>query len=78
MKGTLWFIGSGIAIIFAGLFNVLMVLVPARHTRIMTLLVNAVALGLFILAARVIPEAHVYAGMALFLLAGVLTFLRRV
>ena len=73
---ALWFIGSGVAIVFAGLFNALLVISPSRSVRGFTIAVNAAVLGLFVLALQVISGAHVYAALALFLLATVLAAIR--
>lgn len=75
-EDTLWFIGSGIAIIFAGLFNLLAILTSTKSVQIVATAVNLVAAGLFILALQVMSEVQVYVGLALFILAALLSFLR--
>ena len=76
-EDTLWFIGSGIAIIFAGMFNLLFIVVPAKQVRTMTLIVNAIVLALFILALQVLTGVQVYIGVMLFLSAAVFTVVHR-
>ena len=66
---TLWFIGSGMAIIFAGLFNLLLILSPTKTVAVVTVIMNAAVFGLFLLAAQVISGMQVYAGLALFFIA---------
>ena len=75
-QNALWFIGSGVAIVFAGLFNALLVISPSRAVRAFAIAVNATVLGLFVLAMQVISGAHVYAALALFLLATVLAVIK--
>lgn len=76
-EGTLWFIGAGIAITFAGLFNLAMILTPVKPVRIIALVVNAAMAGLFVYAAQVLHGAQVYIGIVLFVIAAALTFIRR-
>jgi hypothetical protein len=71
-EGTLWFIGSGIAVIFAGLFNMLMILAPSKQTRFITLAVNVAVAALFVLAMQVISGVQVYVGIGLFMGAALL------
>src|SRR4051794_29457573 len=68
-EGTLWFIGSGVAILFAGLFNLLAIVSAEKQVRIATLIVNIVTLGLFVYALQVIDGIQAYIGVGLFVLA---------
>lgn len=76
-ENTLWFIGSGIALMSGGLFNFLQILTYSRPVWIVTLVVNVVNAGLFLLATQVIAGPHVYFGLALFVLAAFLTFAKK-
>jgi hypothetical protein len=69
---TLWFIGSGIAIIFAGFINLIAVYSPQLIARIIGLFTNVLLVGLFALASMVMEGIQVWVGMALFLLQGLL------
>jgi hypothetical protein len=71
----LWFLGAGIAIILAGLFNALFLLVNAAAVKVMTLVVNTLMAGLFIFALTVLSGAQVYAGISLFVVAAILILL---
>lgn len=76
-EDTLWFIGAGVAILFAGLFNLLMNVVTAKPACIITLIVNAATLGLFVYAIQVLAGVQVYIGIGLFASATVLAFIRQ-
>lgn len=75
-EDALWFIGSGIAIILAGLFNMLVCMNEGRTVQIVTVIVNVFITGLFVAAMQVLHGPQVYIGITLFLLAAVLTMLR--
>ena len=75
-ENTLWFIGSGIAILFAGLFNLLVIIVGTKPVRLITFVVNIVTAGLFVYAAQVMQETQVYVGIAIFILATILTIIK--
>jgi hypothetical protein len=72
---TLWFFGSGMAIIFAGLFNLLCLIENGKNTRILTFMVNLVVVGLFIAALKVLAEPQVYVGICLFAFGNCISFL---
>lgn len=76
-EGTLWFLGAGIAIIFAGLFNVLFLLINATPVRIITLIVNIVVTGLFVFALKVLFGSQVYIGIALFGISSILVLYQK-
>ncbi len=76
-EDTLWFLGAGIAIIFAGLFNVLFLLVCATPLRNVTLIVNVAMTGLFLFALKVLFGSQVYVGISLFGIATVLILLQK-
>jgi hypothetical protein len=66
-EGTLWFIGSGMCVIFAGLLN--FVAIDGGGTRFsksVALLVNAINCGLFIFALPILGEPQVYVGVIVF------------
>jgi hypothetical protein len=66
---TLWFVGSGMAIIFAALLNFVAVdRVDSTFTRAIAVAVNALTFALFSFALLVLKEPQVYVGMAVFLI----------
>lgn len=70
----LWFLGAGIAIVFAGLFNVLFLSVNSSTVKVVTVVVNVLMTGLFIFALKVMFTVQVYVGISLFAVAAILTF----
>lgn len=76
-EDTLWFLGAGISIIFAGLFNVLFLLVNATPVRNVALTVNLAMVGLFIFALKVLFGGQVYIGISLFGIAAILIRLQK-
>jgi hypothetical protein len=74
-EDTLWFLGSGIAIILAGLFNILLLWQNTRPTILFTLGVNILMTGLFLIATQVLYGNQVYIGIGLFGIAAVLVLL---
>ena len=66
-EGTLWFIGSGIAVIFAGLLNYVAIeRGGTRFSKSIALLVNTISCGLFFLALPILGEPQVYIGIVVF------------
>jgi hypothetical protein len=65
---TLWFIGSGMAIIFSGLLNLVAVDKEiTRFTKAVATITNACVCLLFALALVILNQPQVYIGIALFL-----------
>ena len=76
--GQLWFIGSGIAIVFAGFINILGQDNQNNKTSIvMVILSNFTMCFLFISATFVLREPQVYVGIGLFAALSVLTVLSK-
>ena len=73
---TLWFIGSGMAILFAGFINLITVYSPQKIARTIAVLTNILLVGLFALAAAILEGIQVWIGMALFLVQGVIFAIR--
>ena len=74
---TLWFFGSGMAIIFAGLINTVFLLTNSKAVRLITILVNLGVTTLFIFALSVVEGIQVFVGITLFALATVATLITR-
>ena len=73
-QNALWFFGSGIAIVFASIFNFLALTTYASGNRIAAISVNLIMASMFIMAAvKVLLEVQVYLGIGLFALAALLT-----
>jgi hypothetical protein len=67
---NLWFIGSGVAIIFAGLLNMLAIHKGGSvFTHTVAVISNALMCTLFCFALLVLPEPQVYFGVFIFLVA---------
>jgi hypothetical protein len=76
--GHLWFIGSGITIVFAGFINVLaQISENSRPHLIVALVTNSIMCAMFIAATFVLNESQVYFGIVLFAALGVLTILKK-
>jgi hypothetical protein len=76
-EGTLWFIGSGVALVLSGLINwIASEGGVSKRTKWITLLCNILMCGLFILAIPVVQGPQVYMGIGLFLAASTLSMLR--
>jgi hypothetical protein len=73
----LWFFGSGIAIILAGLFNLLFYYSPTRLIGNFTLIVNLMVTLLFCFALNVIADGQVYFGIVLFAFSTIVVAMRR-
>lgn len=75
-EGTLWFIGSGVALVLSGLINwIASEGGISKRTKWITLLCNILMCGLFVLAIPVVQGAQVYVGIGLFLAASTLSML---
>ena len=76
--GAFWFIGSGIAIVFAGFLNLMFLRFSERDRAawILCLLGNLISLALFIVGLFIIGEPQVWFGTLLFAATTVATFLR--
>lgn len=69
---TLWFIGSGVAIILAGLLNLVVIYRGgSAFTHTVALICNALMCGLFCFALLVLNEPQVYFGVIIFLLVSI-------
>ena len=67
---TLWFVGSGMAIIFAGLINLIAVdRGGSKFTKAIGVFTNTFNGTLFCFALQILNEPQVYAGIIIFLLA---------
>jgi len=79
--GALWFIGSGLAIIFAGFLNIVLIgnEAAAADTAawFLCLIANATSALLFALALTLFTEPQVFVGLGLFAFATVGTLLLR-
>jgi hypothetical protein len=72
--GHLWFIGSGIAIVFAGFMNLLGHVIPdGKWQRMLVPFTNLMMAALFIVATFVLKEPQVYFGIFLFGALGILS-----
>jgi hypothetical protein len=73
---TLWFLGAGIAIILAGLINVIDLTVSNRLVKTIVLFVNVLMTALFCLALVAVGDVQVYMGISLFAAASISRVLR--
>ena len=65
-EDTLWFVGSGFAVLFSGLLNLVAIdRGGSVFTKIIAAIVNAVNTVLFFAALKIIGEPQVYLGIAL-------------
>jgi hypothetical protein len=62
----IYFIGSGAAIIFAGLINLICIKFPSKFNRTICILANLIMLLLFIMALTNLKELQVYIAIILF------------
>lgn len=76
---ALWFIGSGLAIIFAGFLNIVFAFDISGNiaTKWLCFIANATSMLLFALALTLFTEPQVFIGLALFAFATVATLLLR-
>lgn len=66
---TLWFIGAGMAIIFAGLLNLVAIdRGGSKFTKSIAVLVNAFNCAMFCFALLILNEPQVYVGITIFLI----------
>ena len=77
--GALWFIGSGLAIIFAGFLNIVLIRNAAMDNAawLLCLIANATSALLFALALTLFTEPQVFVGLGLFAFAAIATLLLR-
>jgi hypothetical protein len=69
---TLWFVGAGIAIIFAGLLNfVALDRNGSKFTKSIAVVVNALNCTMFCFAVPILHEPQVYVGITIFLISTV-------
>jgi len=69
---TLWFVGSGMAIIFAGLLNfVAMHRGGSKFTKWIAVMTNGINCAMFCFALPILNEPQVYVGITIFLVATV-------
>ena len=73
-EDALWFLGSGIAIVLSGGFNLLALTSQIRQTRAAAIAVNCIMAAMFLLSLSVLRDAQVYIGITLFAFAAVLTW----
>ena len=67
---TLWFVGAGMAIIFAGLLNLIAnERSSSKIAKPIAIVVNALTCALFCFALVILNEPQVYIGIILFLIA---------
>jgi hypothetical protein len=66
---ALWFIGSGIAIIFAGFINLIRAKSSEKIVSVLCLLTNFLMTSLFIVAFFAMQKPQVYLGIFIFALA---------
>ena len=76
--GHMWFIGSGIAILFAGFINLLgQTSQKTKTSFVLVLFSNVIMCFLFIVGTFVLHEPQVYIGIVLFAALSVLTVLNK-
>ena len=63
---TLWFIGTGAAIIFAGLINLIAIKFPEKFIRNICILTNFIMMFLFLISLYALQEPQVFVGVILF------------
>jgi hypothetical protein len=66
---ALWFLGTGVMLIAAGLLTFSATMIDARAARVSSVVVNLLGFTLAIFAVPVIQEPHVYLLVAFFFLA---------
>jgi len=79
-ENTLWFIGSGFAIIFAGFLNVALIKTYPQDSLLRTLCIiaNLTTTILFVVALlTVLPEPQVFVGIGIFALLTVFSILAK-
>jgi hypothetical protein len=69
---TLWFVGSGMAIIISGLLNLVAIdRDGSKFTKLIAVITNAINCTMFCFALPILKEPQVYAGIAIFLITTV-------
>lgn len=64
---TLWFVGAGMAIIFAGLLNLVAIdRGGSKFTKVIALIVNAFNCIMFFFALSILNQPQVYVGILIF------------
>ena len=63
---ALWFIGSGVAIMFAGLINLITLKFPEKFIRNIYMLTNFIMMLLFLVSLLSLQEIQVFVGVILF------------
>ena len=63
---TLWFLGTGVAIIFSGLINLIAIRFSEKFIRIICMLTNFIMMFLFIISLFALQEIQVHVGVILF------------
>jgi hypothetical protein len=67
--GTLWFTGAGMAIVFAGLLNIVALdKGGSKFTKVMALSVNVFCCAGFCIALTILNQPQVYVGIIIFLI----------
>ena len=69
---TLWFVGAGMAIIFAGLLNLVAIdRGGSKFTKAIAIFVNAINCAMFCFALPILNEPQVIVGITIFLISTV-------
>lgn len=69
---TLWFVGAGMAIIFAGLLSLVAIdRGGSKFTKAIAVITNAFNFAMFCFALPILNEPQVYFGITIFLIATV-------
>lgn len=74
---TLWFVGSGMAVIFSGLLNfVALDCGGSKFNNLIALIINGLNGVLFCWALAILNEPQIYVGITIFLVTTVAFFIR--
>ena len=77
-EGTLWFVGSGFAVIFAGLLNLVAIdRGGSRFTKVIAAIVNGFNTLMFLGALKILNQPQVYIGIAISLTATIAFMMNR-
>ena len=69
---TLWFVGAGMSIIFAGLLNLVAIdRGGSKFTKLVAVITNALNCTMFCFALPILNEPQVYVGITIFLITTV-------
>ncbi len=63
---TLWFLGTGVAIIFSGLINLIAIKFPEKFITNICILINFIMMFLFLISLLALQEPQVFVGAILF------------